>query len=260
MGLKIFINNIRYLARYNLKKMHNEKLDYKHFVKIANLLPYFDNTKVKKANILNVEDTIDLLINTNKSIVRYGDGEFALMDAKDIPFQKYNQKICGRLNEIFNNSNDNILIGISSIYFNIELYKYLDTINEFIFTYVAEEHQRLFNMIDYNKEYVSAEITQLYQLYKHYDFEYYFNKIKEIWNNKKLVIVCGETIFNNIDYNIFENSKSIDYIYAPSKNAFDKYDEILEKSLGYNKDKLFIIMLGPTATILAYDLVNRGGV
>lgn len=70
--------------------------------------------------------------------------------------------------------------------------------------------------------------------------------------------MCGETVFNNIDYNIFDNSKSIEYIYAPSKNAFDKYEEILEKSMKHSKDKLFIIILGPTANILAYDLAVKG--
>ena len=90
MGLKTFINNIRYLARYNIKEMNrrfDEKLDYKHLLKIANLLPYLDNKDIKKANILNVEDTIDLLIKSDKSMVRYGDGEFALMDGKDLSYE-----------------------------------------------------------------------------------------------------------------------------------------------------------------------------
>lgn len=191
-------------------------------------------------------------------MVRYVDGEFTSMEGKDIPFQEGNEKLCNRLNEIFKSRNDNILIGVSSIYFRIELYKYLDAGNDFIFTYVVEEHKRLLNIIDYNKEYISAEITQLYQIYKEYDFENYFKQIRKIWNEKEIVIVCGETVFNNIYYNIFDNSNSIEYIYAPSKNAFDKYDDILSKALKYNKNKLFIIILGPTANVLAYDLANSG--
>lgn len=68
MGLKIFINNIRYLARYNIKEINkkvDKKLDYSHFLKIVKLIPYFDNVGLNKINILNIEDTIDLLINSN---------------------------------------------------------------------------------------------------------------------------------------------------------------------------------------------------
>ncbi len=46
---------------------------------------------------------------------------------------------------------------------------------------------------------------------------------------------------------------------CPHKNAFDKYDRILsmvEKSV--LKDELALISLGPTATVLAYDLARCG--
>lgn len=261
MGLIKFINNIRYLARYNLKEMHRKKdieLNYKEFRDIIKLIPYFDNTEIVKVNILNVEKTIDLLISTNKSMVRYGDGEFSIMDGKSIPFQIYDIKLSSKLKKIIRNNNENILVGLGNIFYKIQFNKYTDTVQDFILRYVAKEHEKLEKFIDKNKQYVSAEVTIMYQHYMEYNFEEHFNKIKKIWENKEIVIVCGETVFKNIDYNIFDNSKSIDYIYAPSKNAFDKYDELLLRTLKYDKNKLFIIILGPTANILAYDLANKG--
>ena len=48
------------------------------------------------------------------------------------------------------------------------------------------------------------------------------------------------------------------YIEAPSSNAFSAYDLLFEKALSFGKKKLFVLILGPTATILAYDLAKNG--
>ena len=45
---------------------------------------------------------------------------------------------------------------------------------------------------------------------------------------------------------------------CPPENAFDKYDQILKTCLEFSKDKLVVIALGPTATVLAYDLGVKG--
>ena len=91
-----------------------------------------------------------------------------------------------------------------------------------------------------------------------YDFHRYFEKIKDIWRNKDIVIVCGDGVFNNIENNIFDCASSIEYVYCPTTNAFAKYDEILSRLKQLDKSKLQILILGPTATVLAYDLHNLG--
>lgn len=86
MGILKFINNIRYLCRYSIKDMYysNEhKIDYKKLAGSMNNIIYFQNSK-KRPAILNVNETIDLLINTNKSIARFGDGEIFLIDGQCI--------------------------------------------------------------------------------------------------------------------------------------------------------------------------------
>ena len=41
-------------------------------------------------------------------------------------------------------------------------------------------------------------------------------------------------------------------------SPFDKYDEILSAFNDISRDKLVLAALGPTATVLAYDLCNEG--
>ena len=106
--------------------------------------------------------------------------------------------------------------------------------------------------------YIPTEITQMYMHFNDYDFHRYFEKIKDIWRNKDIVIVCGDGVFNNIENNIFDCASSIEYVYCPTTNAFAKYDEILSRLKQLDKSKLQILILGPTATVLAYDLHNLG--
>lgn len=263
MGLKIFLNNIRYLFRYNIKEINNQvtnSIKKQNIDDIISILPYIkiDDSKIKKPKIINVEETIDKLIKTKKSMARIGDGEFTLINGENLPFQKYNKLLAKRLLDILQNKNNNIFVGISSIYYTIELEKYNKLIYEFLYIFTTRMRDFLNDKINYENEYISAEITQLYQIYKDYDFLSYFEKIKKIWDNEEVVIVCGKTIFDKIDYNIFENTKNITYEYAPSKNAYDEYDNILKSCKKYPKNKLFIIILGPTATVLAYDLSELG--
>ena len=90
------------------------------------------------------------------------------------------------------------------------------------------------------------------------DLDKYYSTVKKIWDNRKIVLVHGEKIFNELEYNIFENAHSIQHVVAPSINAFEKYDSVLKEILKFDKDCLIVIILGPTATVLAYDLSIHG--
>ncbi len=57
---------------------------------------------------------------------------------------------------------------------------------------------------------------------------------------------------------LFSNINSIQRILCPAESAFDRYDEILEEALKIPKDKTILIALGPTASVLAYDLAKKG--
>ena len=61
-----------------------------------------------------------------------------------------------------------------------------------------------------------------------------------------------------IGNNLFSNVKSINRILAPSKNAFSVYDKIINSALYIDKNRLILLSLGPTATVLAYDLAKFG--
>ena len=55
-----------------------------------------------------------------------------------------------------------------------------------------------------------------------------------------------------------DNAKSVSRILCPDKNSFSKYDEIISLAKEHGKDKLILIILGATATVMSYDLATEG--
>ena len=86
----------------------------------------------------------------------------------------------------------------------------------------------------------------------------YVKKMKKIWDKKDVVIIEGEQSRLGIGNDLFDNMKSIQRIICPSENAFEIYDKIYNEALKIDKDKLVLLALGPTATVLAYDLFKAG--
>ena len=109
-----------------------------------------------------------------------------------------------------------------------------------------------------NKTYYSTFISQSFPVFASYNFEEHYSKLKKIWDNKDITIITGDRVFNKIDYNIFENAKSIEYIYGPTVDAFNEYDSLKEKISKTYKNRILIFALGPCGKILAYDMYKQG--
>ena len=71
-------------------------------------------------------------------------------------------------------------------------------------------------------------------------------------------MIEGEKTRFGIGNDLLNNAKSIKRILCPTRNAYNLYDKILNAALKVDKNNLIIISLGPTASILAYDLAKYG--
>ena len=71
---------------------------------------------------------------------------------------------------------------------------------------------------------------------------------------RDVLIIEGEKTRVGIGNDLLNNTNSIKRIICPAINAFNVYDKILASALQFNKNILILIALGPTATVLAYDL------
>lgn len=252
MGLHKFINNLKFLFNKNLKNVINyddllDNLKYE-------LIDELKETRVPK--IMTVDETINLLQKTDKSLARFGDGEMNLMLGQSIPMQKASSKLSKRLIEAFNSKNDRICIAILHACYHSK--ENLTEINQRFWRQYGPKFRRLMEQyLDYDKTYGAAEMTLAYSYFKNYDYAAYFDRVRSIWDKKDIVIVCGKTVFDKIETNIFDNAANTEYVYTPPINAFEEYDNILAKCFKQDKSKLFILICGPTAKVLAYDLAIK---
>ena len=211
----------------------------------------------KDFTIISKEKTLNDIIKYNKSISRYGDGEFNLIFGNKIYFQNYNKNLSKRLLEILNSNEINLLIGIF-IPFKKELNLYNEYEAKFWINWMSKNKLKLLKILNKNKKYYSSDITRFYTKYKKkVNTLKIINKLKKIWEGRDILVVEGEKK-DGIGSSLFINSKSIKRIICPTKNAFKIYDKILNAIIKVNKNTLIIISLGPTATVLAYDLTKLG--
>lgn len=210
-------------------------------------------------NIANPDETIKKIVSENKSITRFGDGEIDFIYGKGMHYQRYDEKLAIRLKEVLESNEEDLLIGIPDAV-NVEyLELYTGPAIAFWPGWINKFKFRLIKLLDRKKQYYSTQITRFYIDYKDKSNKAdYVKNLKKIWDNKDVVIIEGDKSRLGVGNDLFDNMKSIQRIICPSENAFDKYNEIMKEALKVNKEKLILLALGPTATVLAYDLYKKG--
>ncbi|MBS5789930.1 GT-D fold domain-containing glycosyltransferase [Fusobacterium sp.] len=213
----------------------------------------------KKINFYTDKETVDEIINNGKSLSRFGDGEFIWMNGGTLnSYQNYSEKFSKDLRKAFQNKNEKLLIGIPYGIFNSKNCNLYAKMHWSIIK--SDFYSRLEKFIDYDKKYSNASITRPYIDYSDYIYSTNaFKNLKRIWDKKEIIFVEGEKTKLGLGNDLFDNAKEIKRIICPAKNAYEKLMEIekvIEKKV--SKDKLIITALGPTASILASDMCDKG--
>ncbi len=243
----------------NTMKQDNEYILDHYAYEIADKIR---RNELKLPNIAGLDETIDKIINDRVSISRYGDGEFQIIlgKAKD-KYQKNDEKLAERLKEILFSDLKGHIVAIADDYGSLDIYgvKTRTDIRKYMTT---EKRRNQYKYIDFNKYYYNAYITRPYIYYsseKREEAKVRFDRIRQIWHRKDVVIVEGEKTRMGVGNDLLSNTNSLVRILAPSEDAFDKYDEILKFIISnIDTHKQILIALGPTATVLAYDLAKLG--
>ena len=225
---------------------------YRHFERKS----YENGKYARKLKILTTDETLELLEQERVSFLRYGDGEIAIMQGNSIPFQEYDEKLAKRLRKLLRTDVEGLKIGIPYYYMNP-----INNLNDFTARFAkALSVQRRFLCKNCNKEmtYVDTCITQVYQTYEKYDFKKYYRRMQNLLKDRDVTIICGESVLDRLEHKAFEVCRSVEFITAPSMNAYADYDDLLRQALKASKKRLICIVLGPTAKVLAYDLHRKG--
>lgn len=210
-----------------------------------------------KINILDIENSLKKIKDERKSISRFGDGELDLIIGKNLKFQEHDEKLAKRLEKILTSKQDFCMIGIPDVINGF--YNLTEESETFWIKNMERTRDTWLKYIDKNREYCTANLTRLYIRYKDKsNAGIYFSIMKEIWKDRDVLICEGEQTRVGIGNDLLDGCKSIRRVICPAEDAFKKYDEILNTLKQESKDTLIIIALGPTATVLAYDLAKEG--
>lgn len=210
-----------------------------------------------KPNVAESKITLNKIINERLSVSRYGDGEFALMQGKDLKFQEHDFIFENRLKEIIKSTEKNHIVCIP--YNIVDLNILNSRAQDYWNSYWKVNRFKIYTYLNFKKKYYDSFISRFYMDIKDKSqAELTIKELKKIWHNRDIVIIEGEKSRLGIGNDLFSNCKEIKRIICPSENAYSEYNDILNRCKTIEKDKLFLIALGPTATVLAYDLSKYG--
>ena len=211
-----------------------------------------------KAKFKSLTGTIADIVTHQKSISRFGDGELKLMLNKgNIVFQAESQELSQRLKEVLSSDLANLIIALPGPLCSVK--KEILSSKLFWLRFINSYGSLLSEYLDQNRVYGNAGISRFYLgLTDKRLSAQILEQLKKIWDRKEVLIVEGEFSRMGVGNDLFDNASGLIRLVCPAANAFAKYDEILAAVKEYGKDRLILIALGPTATILSYDLAQSG--
>lgn len=199
------------------------------------------------------EQTLRHIIEHRSSICRFGDGELKLMvGERHKSFQDVNPDLNSRLKEVLNSTDPNILIGIHPV-------RSFNELGRIWQKFIIRIGKDVLALLDPKRSYPSMGAFRVLPDHSEAALIERVQLIKQIWENRKILLVVGANSRFTFEEELFNNADSVDFLYAPAKNAFGQYDDIFDRiKASASLEHLIMPVLGPTATVLAYDLAKQG--
>ncbi|MBU3658440.1 MAG: DUF1792 domain-containing protein [Flavobacteriales bacterium] len=248
MKLKLYYLFIVNLIFYSLERFFFKIrwiFNYPSDEKVMDSLHYYAKLYPKMESI---EDTIEEIVNNRKSISRFGDGEYSLVLYRNISFQTKSLSLAFRMFEILKEkSNPNCLVGIIVPVLN------QGPLGQYSLRYLYENNIHILRMFT-NKKYYSARISR--EMTKESVV-----KLQNAWLNRNVIFVSGKNSRFDVNHKIFDGVKAKVSIWTLPVNAWSEYQKVLNEVISESKkidDPLVICSIGPTATVMAYDLSSIG--
>lgn len=233
----------------------------KEFIKdiLANIVYLLYKWRILRNHIrvASIDETLDELIHTDKSIVRFGDSDIVMMCGRTTIVQESVPDLSKRLKRILHYDYDNLMVGIPDIF--DDLSQYSGRSSKFWRKHLLSFRKTYEKFCNPDRKYYNAFLSRMFYNYKDKDnCGRWLEKFKNVWQGKNMVVVEGAGTHNGVGNDLFNNAGSIERIICPSNNAFYVYGRILEECKKVPQDKLIMISLGSTAKVLAMDLFELG--
>jgi hypothetical protein len=226
---------------------------------ISKLFSIFFERSQHQGKFLNKEESLNLLVNTNKSLIRWGDGESTILTGGNLYFQNNSFKLVKKFHLFVRkySNKSNYLIAIPTEYLK-KSKNNLSLDNKYkMWLYTRFVYWLYFKKIDvtYLDSFIFRENTSLKN-----------TAIEKLWINKKHVFFVHSNFKYFFDFK--EKYKSLFktyFIQIPSANAFNYSTNVINKLLKIIKDKellqneiCILISAGPAGKIIVVEMSNKG--
>lgn len=217
--------------------------------------PYFRSRYYK---ICSIDETIDYMSVPGHSIVRFGDGEFSLINGKSLSdYQCFSECLRKSLIAVLRSENPNLLVCLPGSLKGLSSYTNR-TKNVWVLDFFRNRNVYL-NYIDRNRTYGDSFVSRPYMNYKDKtQSNKWFSSIIKIFDDQNVVIIEGRYSRVGVGNDLLSSAKSVKRIVCPSNNAFNFYNDILNVAKEIDLNSLVLVSLGPTGKVLTMDLTNLG--
>lgn len=203
--------------------------------------------------VLGILDTLNYVMAHSSSVARFGDGEMDIITGHSIPYQDYDEHLANELKNIISSeSNESLVICLSDVFERLDRYNqeavdfWKQHLNNNYVNYKSLCKAPWYGSTFISRPYMDLVDKSLSNMY--------FKNIKNLWDKRDILIVEGVNSRSGVGNDLFDNANSVERIICPSKNAYSKIDEIESLIERHAENKLVLLILGPTAKVLAKRL------
>lgn len=211
-------------------------------------------------HFMSNEAVVEAIIKERKSLARFGDGELRwLMQDDTVPsFQVGSEELSTRLKQVLLSDLESLIIAVPKPLFSGRGLRYGSA--RFYLLFMARWHKALKEILRRDRPYADTMISRPFMDYRRvYDFKSRFDLLSSAWNDRDVLIVEGERTRFGVGNDLLDKACSVRRITCPAENAFGVFEKILRELLkNARKSDLILACLGPTATVLAFELCRKG--
>lgn len=210
-----------------------------------------------RIKVHTIDETIDTLLATEKSMVRFGDGEIVMIKGVDLMLQKASPEIGEGLADILAYPYDDLMVTIPGIFDTLS--DHHKASRQFWKDHALCCRRTYEKYCNPDRIYYNTFVSRCYYFGNDRSkCDRWFAKIRKIWENRDVVIVEGTRTHNGIGNDLLESAASVERIICPPKDAYAALPEILAVCMQYGKDRLFLLSVGVAAKFLVLELFRAG--
>lgn len=215
--------------------------------------PEIDTFIERYPSVMSEEDTLQALVEKRLSIARFGDGEFKLMVGEvHKSFQDVNPELNARMAQVLASNDPRLIVAIHPV-------REFETLGQVWHKFIIRIGDQVLKLLDLNRRYGSMGVFRRLDVEDSESFLERVRAVKQLWAERDIVLVVGKESRFVFEEELFNNSRSVSYVYGPRRNAFAEIDSLMNTVRTYDqKDHLILLVLGPTATVMAHELALEG--